>query len=168
MGLLKDWRDHAYGLDERTPEGQNFWKEYFTVEKGIYEKLLADPKQVVEGTIPELAERYGTDVETMTGFMDGIDESLITSNDLDNATEETKMVIRIDPEKLYMNMVQCNAEWLYTLPQWDAIFTKEKQEELYKKEKSSHTVIKPPKIGRNDPCPCGSGKKYKKCCGANL
>lgn len=24
----------------------------------------------------------------------------------------------------------------------------------------------PPKIGRNDPCPCGSGKKYKKCCGA--
>ena len=24
------------------------------------------------------------------------------------------------------------------------------------------------KVGRNDPCPCGSGKKYKKCCGANL
>ena len=24
------------------------------------------------------------------------------------------------------------------------------------------------KIGRNDPCPCGSGKKYKKCCGANV
>ena len=34
------------------------------------------------------------------------------------------------------------------------------------------TFVKPqqvrretPKIGRNDPCPCGSGKKYKKCCG---
>lgn len=26
-------------------------------------------------------------------------------------------------------------------------------------------VVKPPKVGRNDPCPCGSGKKYKKCCG---
>ncbi|OQX88703.1 hypothetical protein B6D60_01480 [candidate division KSB1 bacterium 4484_87] len=25
-----------------------------------------------------------------------------------------------------------------------------------------------PKVGRNDPCPCGSGKKYKKCCGRNL
>jgi preprotein translocase subunit SecA len=25
-------------------------------------------------------------------------------------------------------------------------------------------VIKGPKVGRNDPCPCGSGKKYKKCC----
>ena len=24
------------------------------------------------------------------------------------------------------------------------------------------------KVGRNDPCPCGSGKKYKKCCGAHV
>ena len=29
------------------------------------------------------------------------------------------------------------------------------------------TKIADPKVGRNDPCPCGSGKKYKKCCGAN-
>ncbi|MBQ3048795.1 MAG: preprotein translocase subunit SecA [Oscillospiraceae bacterium] len=29
-------------------------------------------------------------------------------------------------------------------------------------------VKKTGKVGRNDPCPCGSGKKYKKCCGANL
>lgn len=28
------------------------------------------------------------------------------------------------------------------------------------------TVVNPVKVGRNDPCPCGSGKKYKKCCGA--
>ena len=26
-------------------------------------------------------------------------------------------------------------------------------------------VREAPKVGRNDPCPCGSGKKYKKCCG---
>jgi len=31
--------------------------------------------------------------------------------------------------------------------------------------KQSNTVVKDKKIGRNDPCPCGSGKKYKKCCG---
>ncbi|MBQ5563580.1 MAG: SEC-C domain-containing protein [Clostridia bacterium] len=29
------------------------------------------------------------------------------------------------------------------------------------------TVVKRNKIGRNDPCPCGSGKKYKNCCGRN-
>jgi preprotein translocase subunit SecA len=28
-------------------------------------------------------------------------------------------------------------------------------------------IRKGPKVGRNDPCPCGSGKKYKHCCGKN-
>jgi preprotein translocase subunit SecA len=32
---------------------------------------------------------------------------------------------------------------------------------------TSATVVRGAKIGRNDPCPCGSGRKYKKCCGAN-
>lgn len=34
-------------------------------------------------------------------------------------------------------------------------------------EKKAKPVVKGEKIGRNDPCPCGSGKKYKKCCGQN-
>ena len=36
---------------------------------------------------------------------------------------------------------------------------------LYKEQKRSTTVVKEKKIGRNEPCPCGSGKKYKNCCG---
>ncbi len=32
-------------------------------------------------------------------------------------------------------------------------------------QKVETVVNEGPKIGRNDPCPCGSGKKYKKCCG---
>ena len=167
MGLLKDWRDHAYGLDDRTPEGKQFWLNYFQIEKGIYIQLLKNPSVVVTGTIKELAEKYDTNLEIMTGFLDGIDESIKKSNNLDEADENTTVTIDIDTEKLYMNMVGCNAEWLYTLPEWDKIFSKEKQQELYKKEKTSHTVVKAPKVGRNDPCPCGSGKKYKKCCGAN-
>ena len=34
-------------------------------------------------------------------------------------------------------------------------------------DNASKTVVKPKKVGRNDPCPCGSGKKYKHCCGRN-
>lgn len=37
---------------------------------------------------------------------------------------------------------------------------------LEKLEPPPGPYLAPPKIGRNDPCPCGSGKKYKKCCGA--
>ncbi len=33
-------------------------------------------------------------------------------------------------------------------------------------ELKTKTIVKEEKVGRNDPCPCGSGKKYKKCCGA--
>jgi preprotein translocase subunit SecA len=35
-------------------------------------------------------------------------------------------------------------------------------------EAAVKTIVREaPKVGRNDPCPCGSGKKYKKCCGVN-
>ena len=63
------------------------------------------------------------------------------------------------------NMVDAKADWLYNLPQWDKIFTEEKKKTLYMEQKKSGTVVKPHKVGRNDPCPCGSGKKYKHCCG---
>lgn len=167
MSLLKDWRDHAYGLDDRTPEGKEFWLDYFQREKAIYEQLLANPKEQVKGTVKELAEKYDMSIELMVGFLDGIEESLIQPNNVDDLEEDTQVSLAFDPEKLYMNMVGCNAEWLYTLPQWDSIITAERRKELYKIEKSSKTIVKPPKVGRNDPCPCGSGKKYKKCCGAN-
>jgi uncharacterized protein YecA (UPF0149 family) len=64
-------------------------------------------------------------------------------------------------------MVEAKAEWLYSLPVWDTLLTEERRKELYWEQKKSNTVVKDKKVGRNDPCPCGSGKKYKKCCGAS-
>ena len=80
-------------------------------------------------------------------------------------TKDTEVSLAFDKELLYKNMVAANAEWLYNLEQWDAIFTEEKRKELYKEQKRSTTVVKEKKIGRNEKCPCGSGKKYKHCCG---
>ena len=101
----------------------------------------------------------------MTGFLDGIDESLAEPNNIEEMEEDTVVSLKFDKEKLYKNMVAAKADWLYELPQWEAIFPAEKRKELYLEQKKSGTVIKEKKIGRNDPCPCGSGKKYKKCCG---
>lgn len=169
MTLLENWRNLAYGegLDDKARE--QLWTDYFAVEKGIYEQLLSSPETVVEGTIGQLAERYNTDITTMTGFMDGINESLKGyENPLETMDEETALKIEIDLEKLYYNMVEAKANWLYELPQWDNLLTAERRKELYRQQKASGTVRKGKKIGRNDPCPCGSGKKYKKCCGKNL
>ena len=43
-----------------------------------------------------------------------------------------------------------------------------RQAAVPKRENKQQTVRREtPKVGRNDPCPCGSGKKYKHCCGRN-
>lgn len=168
MTLLENWRNLAYGdgLDDKKRE--ELWSGYFEIEKGIYEQILSNPAEVVEGTVKELAEKYDTEVLIMTGFLDGINESLKGyENQIETMDENTVVKIEIDPEKLYWNMVEAKAEWLYSLPQWDAILTPEKRKELYRDQKASGTVRNEQKVYPNDPCPCGSGKKYKKCCGKN-
>ncbi len=142
--LLDQWRDMAYDRSLSKDQLEKFWGTYFNIEKGIYEQLLDNPDEEVRGTVKELAEKYGQNVMTMVGFLDGINDSL-----------------------LYKNMVDAKADWLYELPQWEKIFDEETRKRLYREQKQSGTVRKPKKIGRNDPCPCGSGKKYKKCCGRN-
>lgn len=168
MTLLENWRNLAYGdgLDDKQKE--ELWSGYFVIEKGIYEKLLSNPSEVVEGTVKELAEKYDTEVLTMVGFLDGINESLKGyENPLETMEEDTTVKIEIDHEKLYYNMVEAKASWLYELPQWEDILPAEKRKTIYKQQKASGTIRNEEKVYPNDLCPCGSGKKYKKCCGRN-
>lgn len=167
MSLLQDWRESAYSLDFNSKEGQAFWNNYFVIEKGIYERLLSDATFVEKGTVAQLAAKYNTTIQIMVGFLDGINDSLVTPNPIEDMTEDTEVTLQYDLEKLYYNMVGAGADWLYGLPQWDSLLTEQRRKELYLEQKKSGTVRKEKKIGRNDPCPCGSGKKYKKCCGMN-
>lgn len=165
MALLQEWQKIAY--DETKDKGtlQRFWARYFNLEKGVYEQLLATPDLEVKGTVKELAEKYNLTVMEMTGFLDGINESLETPNPIEEMEEDTVVSLKFDKRKLYMNMVDAKADWLYELPQWDNIFDEATRKSLYLEQKKSGTIIKAPKVGRNDPCTCGSGKKYKHCCG---
>ena len=167
MALLQDWRDMAYSQQADRAQLEKFWTNYFLIEKGIYEKLLSNPNEVVKGTVKELAEKYDVEVMTMVGFLDGINDSLKIQNPIEEMDENTEVNLGFDLETLYKNMVDAKADWLYELPQWNSFFSEEKRKELYLEQKKSGTVVKGPKIGRNDPCPCGSGKKYKHCCGRN-
>ena len=165
MSLLQDWRDVAYNQEEDKNKLQKFWADYFLVEKGIYEKLLASPDEEVKGTVKELADKYEVDLMRMTGFLDGINDSLKVPNPIEEMDENTEVSLAFDKELLYKNMVDARADWLSELPAWENIFTEEKRKELYLEQKKSGTIVKGKKVGRNDPCPCGSGKKYKYCCG---
>ncbi len=163
--LLEQWTETAYSQTANKGDLQRLWQDYFQKEKDIYAELLKDPDNEVKGTVKELAEKFDIDIMTMTGFLDGINESLVEENDIKNMTEDTEVSLLFDKEKLYKNMVAAKADWLYNLPEWDDIFPQEKKDELYKEQKSSTTFKREgKKIGRNDPCPCGSGKKFKQCC----
>ena len=163
--LLEQWRAIAYDQQADKNKLQKMWAEYFEIEKNIYAQLLENPDEEVKGTVKVLAEKYGQSVMTMTGFLDGINDSLKEANPIETMDEDTVVSLAFDKERLYKNMVEAEADWLYNLPQWEPIFSEEKRKELYKEQKRSKTIVKPHKIGRNDPCPCGSGKKYKFCCG---
>lgn len=167
MALLETWRKLAYETEMDQNQAAAFWGNYFEYEKGIYEKILSTPDEVVKGTVKELAEKFDVEVLLMTGFLDGINDSLKTANPIDTMEEDTEVSLDFDKEKLYYNMVGAKADWLYELPQWDSLLDEETRKQLYHKQKLSGTVVKGKKIGRNEPCPCGSGKKYKNCCGRN-
>ncbi len=165
MTLLEKWRDMAYSETANKGDLKRLWASYFEKEKEIYAQLLKTPDEVVTGTVKELAEKYDIDIMTMTGFLDGINDSLKEANPIEEMDEDTQVSLAFDKELLYKNMVGAGADWLYDLPEWEEIFDEEKRKALYREQKSSTTIVKPDKIYPNDPCPCGSGKKYKKCCG---
>ncbi|MCI6553049.1 MAG: SEC-C domain-containing protein [Lachnospiraceae bacterium] len=165
MALLKQWHGMAYSETANKGDLQRLWTTYFQKEKDIYAELLKNPDEVVEGTVKELADRFGVDLMTMTGFLDGINESLKEANPIEEMEEDTRVNLGFDKELLYKNMVAAGADWLYGLEAWMEILDEETRKRLYREQKSSTTVVKGEKIYPNDPCPCGSGKKYKKCCG---
>ena len=167
MALLKKWRDVAYSEKVDKGELQKFWSTYFEEEKKIYASLLKNPEEEVKGTVKELAKKYKVDMLTMTGFLDGINDSLQKKNDVEKMKEDSKVNLIFDNETLYKNMVGAQADWLYNLEEWDDLIDEPRRKDLYKEQKLSTTIVKEDKIYPNDPCPCGSGKKHKKCCGKN-
>ena len=166
MSLFELWQKEIEDSRESQEKQEIFWETYCQKEKGVYEDLLGKKEADIQGSISDFAKKYDMTPVEIVGFLDGISESLSTEMvDLSTLTEDSEFAFTIDFEKLFWNMLAVPAEWLFTLPQWDGVLSQEKREEIFKKFKNRNTIVKEAKIGRNDPCPCGSGKKYKKCCG---
>jgi uncharacterized protein len=70
----------------------------------------------------------------------------------------TKIAAKSSPEKSILAAApDKTADWVVTLNGW----------RLANQHRSQGRPIPEQKVGRNEPCPCGSGEKYKKCCGLN-
>lgn len=163
MALYEKWLEIAQAA-KTAEEDNKFWSAYFLKEQKNYEIILESKNTQLKGTIKELAEKFSMDSVTFIGFMDGINTSLKEEISLEELDEDSEINVEIDLEKLYHNMLDAKADWLYNLSQWEDILTAEKRKEIKKAYNESKIVRNENKIGRNDPCPCGSGKKYKQCC----
>lgn len=165
MSLYEQWQDLINNqTDESFP---SFWEKYSATETKIYTDILENHTVQVSGTFQELADKYESDPVIFMGFLDGISTSLNTELKIDSYDETTAITLDINFEKLFHNMLVAEADYLYTISAWDKVLPLETREEIVKEFKKSKTIKKDKEPGRNDPCPCGSGKKYKKCCGAN-
>ena len=164
MSLFTQWQTK---IDSQREEGSDeaFFNQYITSEKEAYKAILESGIAEIKGKLSELAEVYKMDTVTFMGFLDGIHSSLIDAPDLDSLDENSEIDLAINFEKLYYNMLAAKATWLYELKEWDGLLSEAKRLEIRKSFNEDHRAVSN-KVGRNDPCPCGSGKKYKKCCGA--
>lgn len=167
MSLFKEWKDLIESQTEKTyPE---FWEEYSAAEIKIYSDLLANKDNVISGSFEELQKKYDVRDVMFMGFLDGVNSSLKKDEfDLESITPESKIKLEIDFEKLFYNMLEADADHLFSLDEWNDVLPEDDRRRIYKDYKRSKIVHVEKKPGRNDPCPCGSGKKYKKCCGKNV
>ncbi|NJP41593.1 SEC-C domain-containing protein [Oscillospiraceae bacterium HV4-5-C5C] len=142
---------------------------YYELEQGAYKEILSSyPDKVWKMPAAQMAAElhFDGDMEIFLGFLDGIQSSLTQELDLESIQEDTPVELEIDFEKLLYNMHDAGAKWLFGLEEWNHVFDAQQQEAVALKFRKDHIAVST-KVGRNDPCPCGSGKKYKNCCGKN-
>ena len=166
MKPYEEWKQ-LVETERQQAEHDAFWDAYFAKETEAYRAILTENTGKLTGTFAELCDRFGMTAAEFAGFLDGVNTSLKKEVNLEKTGADAALKLDIDFEKLYFNMHKAKANWLYTLKEWEPILNEEKRKEIAKEYRKSNIFVREAKIGRNDPCPCGSGKKYKACCGKN-
>lgn len=172
MSYYKTWMNKSETITNQQ-EYTQYINLYYTMERDAYDKILSsypENAEFTKGKASELAAKLGFTKDTMdifVGFLDGSQTSLKNTIDVENVDDDTEIELDFDYEKLYYNMRDAKAEWLYSLKSWNKVLEADKIAEITREYREAN-IAHSDKIGRNDPCPCGSGKKYKKCCGRNI
>ena len=166
------WIDNSENVKDQTSYTQ-YINAYYVMERDAYDKILSaypDNKEFTSGKASELAAKLGFNKETMdifVGFLDGIQTSLKNEIVVEKVDDDTEIDLDIDYEKLYYNMRDAKAKWLFNLSSWKNVLDENQTAQIAREYREAN-IAHSNKVGRNDPCPCGSGKKYKNCCGKKV
>ena len=172
------WREIETGLDAdvETLEDERSWQPEVLDTRGAIAMLPPEERAEMDGeSLPSFAQIWAL------GFMYAVEnwpEDWTPPRDkeaarmLDDALENIVVLTEDDKAKPVLSMYDENGPPSVSQQRLDdfgaAIWAVYDLRQLWKSlGPKVETLRKEATPGRNDPCPCGSGKKYKKCCGAN-
>jgi len=154
-------------MDEAKEQGIDFEK----VERMVLLRVVdanwmnhIDDMQIMKNEI--FARGFGNQDPVLAYKVDGLD---MFENMIDKIRETTVLVL-LNSNFQVQTQEPVKRPTFTPVKHKDVFAEKEEEKKEEKKEKPfvQKTVInETKKVGRNDPCPCGSGKKYKNCCGKN-
>lgn len=164
MKIYETW-ENMQNLCKTEAQQSELWRKYYLDETEAYKRILAAKEFDIKGTAEEIAKKLDLELYIFAAFLDGINTSLKQELAVNEIEENSEIELCIEPEKLYYNMLNAKAKWLYGLKEWDRVLDENKRTEITRAWRNDHMAVSKKTVGRNDPCPCGSGKKYKNCCG---
>lgn len=143
------WKEHLYGMD--------------CLKEGIGLRAYGSRDPLIEYQ----REAYNMFVEMMERIKDEVVELAFRMQIVEK--KEFRGVFTSLPQKTeHKEFTSLSAEGRpVRQPVRQANLDEEAGDEALEESKPAPVRHEGPKVGRNDPCPCGSGKKYKKCCGSN-
>ena len=183
LGLLTDKKNFAYTEEELAKIDKDEWREelisrameiyeskdaLFAAKEGMPENAMREVEKVI--LLQNVDKKWMDHLEAMDDLKEYIGLNSYAQRD-------PVAMYRLEGADMFDQMVDDIKE--DTVRQILAVAPREAATERVQVAKptsegfggSSKPIVRKPvtvqKIGRNEPCPCGSGKKYKKCCGAN-
>jgi len=138
-----EWRDHLHEMD--------------LLKDGVYLRSYANKDPLIEYK----RESYDLFESLIGRIQEGVTRKVFTTyilsqQQMDNLLKNANM--SHEDMNAFLNAQQQNIQQFNTNMSAPPEFNQPPEEK-------QRPVRVAPKVGRNDPCPCGSGKKYKKCCG---
>jgi len=174
----EDWLPWAFGI-EQWPDARPEAAEWFELAKRFYGQQLPsleggeDAELILYDEAPEASNRFEY---WCIGFLDGLE---VASEPLEAIGDPDEVDELLFPVRVLGGALDEGERKRFSDKEWSSLIG-ECSEELWPSVLATYrygnalrgrpSTVKrtAPKTGRNDPCPCGSGKKFKNCCGKSV
>ena len=168
MSLYEDWNQLIESQASTPQQAQMFWDAYFAErDQMLWKNTGGKAKQDSRG-IQRCGQELWDGKCSICGLFRRDQHQPWKGSGAESLEETTELDLTIDFEKLFLTCWRQRPSGCIRSNSGDGILSEERRKEIQKEWRASKQAVSEKTVGRNDPCPCGSGKKYKKCCGKHV